>query len=183
MRVVTTLVAALWGTPALLGARLGAQQLGTPDSTFLLTTGNPHRSPSPFVGNGRLGVVIPALGIGASASYRAGLYEHGPDDVPRIVVIPAWNAIGVFDGNRWIEMKPAPDSAVRSYRQLVDMRTGTARTGYAWVNGSRSTSVRIETFVSRADPSLTAVRLDLTPQHAARMRPVRCTKSCFSNET
>jgi trehalose/maltose hydrolase-like predicted phosphorylase len=170
MRLVPTLLAALWWAPPLLGARVGAQQpAGTTDSTFLLTTGNPHRSPSPFVGNGRLGVVIPPLGIGASASYRAGLYEHAEGDVPRIVVIPAWNAIGVFDGNRWIETRPAADSAVRSYRQLVDMRTGTARTSYAWVNGSRSTSVRIETFVSRADPSLTAVRLELTPQHAGRM--------------
>jgi len=172
MRVATTLLAALCWTHAVPRAPLGAQQPAstTGDSTFLLTTGNPHRSPSPFVGNGRLGVVIPPLGIGASASYRAGLFEHAPGDVPRIVVIPAWNAIGVFDGNRWIEMKSAPDSAVRSYRQMVDMRTGIARTSYAWLNGSRSTSVRVETFVSRANPSLTAVRLELTPQHAGRMR-------------
>jgi trehalose/maltose hydrolase-like predicted phosphorylase len=115
-------------------------------------------------------VVIPPLGIGASASYRAGLYEEARDDVPRIAVVPAWNAIGVFDGDRWIEMKPAPDTAVRSYRQLVDMRTGVARTSYAWLNGGRSTSVRVETFVSRDDPTLTALRLELTPQHAGRMR-------------
>lgn len=170
MRATATLLTALWGAPAFLGARLGAQQPATPDSTFLLSTGNPQRSPSPFVGNGRLGVVIPPLGIGASPSYRAGLYEHAPGDVPRIVVIPAWNAIGVFDGNRWIEMKGPPDTALRSYRQLVDMRTGVARTSYDWLNGSRSTSVRVETFVSRADPTLTATRLTLTPQHAGRMR-------------
>jgi protein-glucosylgalactosylhydroxylysine glucosidase len=172
MRVAATLLAALGLTHALPAAAPGAQQPAAApgDSTFLLTTGNPRRSPSPFVGNGRLGVVIPPLGIGASPSYRAGLYEQAQGDVPRIAVIPAWNAISVFDGNRWIEMKPAADSAVRSYRQVVDMRTGTARTRYAWVNGSRSTSVRIETFVSRADPSLTAVRLDLIPQHAGRMR-------------
>lgn len=172
MRVVTMLLVAFWWSHALAGARLEAEQQTavSGDSTFLLITTDPHRSPSPFVGNGRLGVVIPALGIGASASYRAGLYEHAQGDVPRIVVIPAWNAIGVFDGNRWIEMKPAPDSAVRSYRQLIDMRTGTARTSYDWVSGSRKTSVRIETVVSRADPTLTAVRLHLTPQHAGRMR-------------
>lgn len=172
MRTAATLLAALCWTHALPGAGLGGQRpLGTTgDSTFVLSTGNPHRSPSPFVGNGRLGVVIPPLGIGASDSYRAGLYEQAPGDVPRIVAIPAWNAIGVFDGNRWIETNEAPDSAVRLYRQLVDMRTGTARTSYSWVNGGRSTSVQIETFVSRADPSLTAVRLDLTPQYAGRMR-------------
>lgn len=172
MRAVETLLVALCLIHALPGAGLRAQQPArtTGDSTFLLTTGNPHRTPSPFVGNGRLGVVIPPLGIGASASYRAGLYEHGPGDVPRIVVIPAWNGIGVFDGNRWIEMKPAPDSAVRSYRQLVDMRTGTARTSYSWLNGSRSTSVRVETIVSRSQPNLTAMQLELTPRHAGRMR-------------
>ncbi|MGI8818433.1 MAG: hypothetical protein ACR2HW_04755 [Gemmatimonadales bacterium] len=170
IRATATLLAALWGAPAFLGARLEAQQRATPDSTFLLSTGNPHRSPSPFIGNGRLGVVIPPLGIGPSASYRAGLYEEAPADVPRIVAIPAWNAIGVFDGNRWIEMKQPPDTALRAYRQLVDMRTGLARTSYTWLNGSRSTSLRVETLVSRADPTLTATRLDLTPQHAGRMR-------------
>ena len=170
MRATATLLTALWGAPALLGARLGAQQPATPDSTFLLSTDNPHRSPSPFIGNGRLGVVITPLGIDPSPSYRAGLYEEAPGDIPRIVAIPAWNAIGVFDGNRWIEMRHPPDTTLRSYRQLVDMRTGVARTSYAWLNGSRSTSVRVETFVSRADPTLTATRLELTPQHAGRMR-------------
>ena len=162
----------LWCACALLGAPLAAQQPAGSggDSTFLLITGNPHRVPSPFLGNGRLGVVIPPLGVGASPSYRAGLFEHAPGDVPRIVAIPAWNAIEVFDGNRRMELKPAPDSAVRGYRQLVDMRTGTARTSYTWINGSRSTAVTTETFVSRADPGLTAVRLNLTPQHAGRMR-------------
>ena len=171
MRLTALLVAALWWTSAIQSPRMGAQQPPSPgDSTFLLSTGNPHRTPSPFVGNGRLGVVIPPLGIGATPSYRAGLFEHAPGDVPRIVAIPAWNAIEVFDGDRRMELKPAPDSAIRGYRQLVDMRTGTARTSYTWINGSRSTAVTTETFVSRADPGLTAVRLNLTPQHAGRMR-------------
>ncbi len=59
------------------------------DSSFFLQTTDFRRSPSPFIGNGRLGVVIPELGIGAAPSYKAGLYEHGPGDVPRIVAIPA----------------------------------------------------------------------------------------------
>ena len=153
-------------------ARLQAQQVGGPplDSAFLLTSRDPGRSPSPFVGNGRFGVVVPALGIGPSYSYKAGLYEHGPGDVPRIVAVPAWNAVAVFDGQEWIGARARPDSSVRSYRQTVDMRTGTARTSYDWVNGATRTSVRVETFVSRANPHLTAVRLDLTPHHAGRLR-------------
>jgi trehalose/maltose hydrolase-like predicted phosphorylase len=140
------------------------------DTTFLLTTEDPARSPSPFIGNGRLGVVIPALGIGASQSFLAGLYEEGEGDVPRIVAVPAWNAIRVFDGERWIDERPPSDTSVSAYRQVLDMRTGTARTSYHWVTGAKRMSVRVETFVSRADPRLGAVRLSLAPQYPGRLR-------------
>ncbi len=140
------------------------------DSAFFLSTTDVTRTPSPFIGNGRLGVVIPALGIGATHSFKAGLYEQGPGDVPRIVAVPAWNAVSVFDGQAWIEARPARDSSVRAYRQVVDMRTGTAHTAYQWENQGRRTAVRIETFVSRAAPHLTAIQLDVTPQQAGRLR-------------
>ncbi len=90
--------------------------------------------------------------------------------MPRIVAVPAWNAVSVFDGQDWVETRPAPDSSVRAYRQAVDMRTGTAHTSYQWDNRGRRTSLRVETFVSRAAPHLTAIRLDITPQQAGRMR-------------
>ncbi|HET6578931.1 MAG TPA: hypothetical protein VFG66_11435 [Gemmatimonadales bacterium] len=151
---------------ALAAVRLPAQ---TPDSSFILATGDVGRSPSPFIGNGHVGVVIPALGFGASRSLVAGLYEHGPDDVPRIAAAPAWNAVGVSDGARWLGVEP-PDGSIRAYRQTVDMRTGTARTAYDWIDGDRSTSVLVETFVSRAAPHLAAIRLELVPRQAGRMR-------------
>src|SRR5215218_6420049 len=92
------------------------QQAPSPaDSGFLLTTSDVKRSPSPFIGNGRVGVVIPPLGIGASQSFKAGLYEHGPDDVPRIALMPAWNATAFFDGQDWIGMGAGGESSVRSY--------------------------------------------------------------------
>ena len=152
---------------ALAAGRLSAQ---APDSTFLLSTRDVRRSPSAFLGNGRVGVVIPPLGLGASRSLVAGLYEHGPDDVPRIVAAPAWNAIDVFDGTRWLATEPPTDSSIRGYHQTVDMRTGTARTTYDWVDGVRRTSVLIETLVSRAAPRLAAVRLELVPRQPGPMR-------------
>ena len=82
-------VAALWCAHALAAV----PAVGQTDSTFLLTTGDPMRSPSPFLGNGRAGVVVPALGLGATRSFVAGLYEHGPGDVPRLAAGPAWNAV------------------------------------------------------------------------------------------
>ncbi|MGH7507935.1 MAG: hypothetical protein ACREMZ_00505 [Gemmatimonadales bacterium] len=169
MTTIRAALAGLWCAHALL-VPLGAQepQHSPADSTFLLGTTDPGRSPSPFLGNGRLSVVVPALGIGPSNSFLAGLYEHAPTDVPRIAAIPAWNTISVFDGQRWLEA--TPQSSLRGYRQDVDMRTGTARTSYDWVNGARRTSVRVESFVSRAEPHLMAIRLDLTPHHQGRVR-------------
>jgi trehalose/maltose hydrolase-like predicted phosphorylase len=131
------------------------------DSSFHLATDDPARAPSPFIGNGRIGVVIPALGIGASNSFLAGLYENAPGDVPRIVAVPAWNAIAVSNGERWLDSS-AVSGALRSYRQVIDMRSGIARTSYDWVDGARRTTVSVETFVSRADSHLAATRLSLT---------------------
>jgi trehalose/maltose hydrolase-like predicted phosphorylase len=169
---VTLALAVFW---ALAGGvdPLGAQNppaASLPDSTFLLATDDPARAPSPFIGNGRLGVVIPALGIGASNSFIAGLYEHGPGDVPRIVAVPAWNAVAIHDGERWLDSSAIAAGAVRDYRQVVDMRTGTARTTYEWVNGTRRTTIATETFISRADSQLAAIKLDLTPRSAGRVR-------------
>jgi trehalose/maltose hydrolase-like predicted phosphorylase len=163
----------LWCGHALVAVRLDAQG-GPPhqpaDSTFLLATNDPARTPSPFIGNGRVGIVIPALGLGAEPSLAAGLYEHGPGDVPRIAAVPSWSGIGVFAGDRWLGAEPQADGSIQAYRQTIDMRTGTARTSYDWVNGSRRTQVRVETFISRAAPGVAAIRIELGPHQAGRMR-------------
>lgn len=135
----------------------------------MLSTNDVHRAPSPFIGNGRLGVVIAPLGLGATPSLAAGLYEHGPGDVPRITAVPAWNGIALFNGIRWLRDPPEGDS-IAGYHQTIDMRTGTARTEFDWLDGRRRTSVRVETFVSRALPRLAATRIALTPSAAGPMR-------------
>jgi hypothetical protein len=167
---------------------LEAQQAAeaAPDSTFLLITEGPDRAPSPFIGNGRFSLVIPPLGFGPSLSFQAGLYEHGPGDVPRIVALPTWNAVAVGDSGAWLEALLPPDSSVRgdnwleplsppvsslrSYRQVLDMQSGTARTSYEWMNQDRRISVAVESFVSRAAPEIAATRLQLTPRQSGRMR-------------
>ncbi len=140
------------------------------DSAFWLASDDPARSPSPFIGNGRLGVVIPALGVGATPSFLAGLYENAATDIPRIVALPAWNSIGIHDGVRWLETTSVASGAIEKYAQSVDMRSGTARTGYDWVDGRKRTSVDVESFVSRADPRLAVIRLRVTPRQAGSMR-------------
>ncbi len=168
IRALTGLWCGIAMAPALATAQSPVDSTG--DSTFVLATEDPARAPSPFIGNGRFSLVIPPLGLAAERSYATGLYEHGPGDVPRIVALPAWNGIRVFDGERWLEDTLSAGDSVQSYRQAIDMRTGTASTGYERVSGTRRTSVRVETFVSRASPRVAAIRLELVPRQAGRLR-------------
>ena len=70
----------------------------------------------------------------------------------------------MHDGERWLGPDSMDQASVQGYRQTIDMRTATARTAYEWVDGSRRTSILVETFISRASPGLAAVRLELVPQ-------------------
>jgi protein-glucosylgalactosylhydroxylysine glucosidase len=157
---------------ALATTPLAAQERSQlrPDTTFLLSADDPARTPSPYIGNGRLGVVIPALGIGPSFSFMTGTYEEAPTDTPRIVTIPAWNAIQISNGTAWLDTSAANTKGnVDAYRQVLDMRSGTAKTSYHWVSGDKRMSVRIETFVSRADPHLVVQRLEVAPQYTGKL--------------
>jgi trehalose/maltose hydrolase-like predicted phosphorylase len=169
IRMVATMA---WGSATLVIAAPLSGQAPAPaprDTSFLLSTDDAGRTPSPFIGNGRIGIVIPALGIGPSFSFMSGLYENAPSDIPRIVAIPAWNALQVSNGSRWLDTAAIQKGEVDAYRQVLDMSTGTVRTSYHWVNSGRRMSVRVQAFASRADPDLVALRLDLAPQYTGRL--------------
>jgi trehalose/maltose hydrolase-like predicted phosphorylase len=156
----------------LASARVAAQQPGTrvtQDSTFVLDTSDPARTPSPFIGNGHFSVVIPAAGLGPLLSMLAGFDEHAEGDVARIVALPSWDAIAVIDGDHRLDGATRP-GALHAYRQMIDMQNGIARTSYDWVRGGHRTSVRVETFVSRADPHLAAMQLEIVPRYVGRLR-------------
>jgi trehalose/maltose hydrolase-like predicted phosphorylase len=163
----SVLLLLLCGRP--LGLVAQAAQAPAGDTAFVLATDDPSRTPSPFTGNGRLGVVIPALGIGPTSTYLAGVYEHGDDDVPRIVGAPAWNAIDILKDDGWLSASRG-EPVVSGYRQVLDMRTGTARTSYHWGPPSRELAVLVETFTSRAEPHLAVTRLTLTPRAHGSIR-------------
>jgi trehalose/maltose hydrolase-like predicted phosphorylase len=158
-----------WILPLILLFQLLSRASWAQDSTFLLATTDPARSPSPFVGNGHFSTVIPVRGIGPALSLMAGLYEHAPTDVPRIVGIPAWNAIDVFDGDHWLG-DSAQAGDLRDYRQVIDMRTGTARTSYIWAVGGKETALETETFISRADQRLAGTRVTVSPKQTGQIR-------------
>jgi glycosyl hydrolase family 65 len=153
-----------------LAVAVGASPLPAQDSLWYLDTRDPARTPSPFIGNGRIGLVIPALGLGPAPSYRAGLYEDAPGDVPRIVQVPAWTPLAICRADACLGSTVVGAGQVQGYHQVLDLHTGTARTEYEWVSGEARAGIRVESFVSRADGRLGATRVELTPATAGRYR-------------
>jgi protein-glucosylgalactosylhydroxylysine glucosidase len=155
---------------AALALALGAAPLPAQDSLWVLDSRDPARTPSPFIGNGRIGLVIPALGLGPAPSYRAGLYEEARGDVPRIVEAPGWTPLGICRRGGCLDSAAVGAGLIQDYHQALDLRSGTVRTEYDWVTGDDHAAVRVESFVSRADARLGATRLELTPAGAGRYR-------------
>lgn len=147
-----------------------AVSLSAQDSAFILTTADPgYRAPA-FVGNGAFSLVASPLGTAPALSLAAGVYDHAPDDVPRIAALPAWNAVDVFDGRAWLNAAHADTASLRDYRQTLDLYDGTLQTSYDWVDGDRRTSVNVLVFVSRANPALAVVKLTLVPHFSRLLR-------------
>ena len=153
MRATATLLAALWRTPALLGPRLRGPATRHPRLHI-----PPHHRRSPPLAlavhrqrppgrrhsaarHRRLGL-LPGRALRARAGRRAAHRRHSGMECHRRIRRQPLDRHEARAGQR----------GARRIGRLVDMRTGTARTSYAWVNGGAATSVRIETFVSRADP-------------------------------
>jgi protein-glucosylgalactosylhydroxylysine glucosidase len=131
----------------------------TPDSGFILGTTTLQPYTPGFIGNGHFSLVTTPLAITNAESYMAWVYDHGADDVPRIAVIPSWNAIDIKIGDQWLSSVTPSADTIRSYAQQINMYDGTLDTKYQWAN----TDIVTQAFVSRSDPRLAAVKLTITP--------------------
>ena len=141
----------------------------TPDSSFILRTTDLNPYTAGFIGNGQFSLATTRLGITDAESYMAWVYDHGQDDVPRIAVIPAWNAIDVKDGDVWLSNITPNENTIRSYNQQMNMYDGALDTRYQWINGNNSIDVTAQSFVSRFNPNLAAVKLTIVPHHAGNI--------------
>ncbi|SRR5579883_308442 len=143
-----------------------ARWLVAADPTFVLETRNWTPYTRTYIGSGLISLSSSRLGTDPAESFRAGLYDHAPGDVPRIAVLPAWNVIDFYDGDAWLNGA----TSVRRFHQALDMFDGTLATEYEWVNGGRTTGVRVEALVSRAEPELGVIHAEFTPQFSGPIR-------------
>ncbi len=136
------------------------------DQTFILETHSLTPYTRTYLGNGQIGVSSSALGTQPTECFMAGVYDHATGDVPRIAVLPAWNGINVYNGLSWLNSAPT----VQDYSQTLDMYDALLRTRYEWADGERVTEVALATFVSRADPAIGALRIEITPRYSGRIK-------------
>ena len=136
------------------------------DHSFVLETHDWEPYTPGYLGSGRLGLSTTRLGTDAAVSHLAGVYDNAPQDVPRLALLPAWNAVDVFNGEDWLNRS----DAVRKFHQTLDMKDATLRTEYEWGAPEHAMGVAVESFVSRAEPTLGVVRVSITPQFAGEVK-------------
>ena len=150
---------------ALLSAGLGSL-LFSADPTFILETKSWEPYTPTYAGSGMIGLSSTKLGTDPAQSFMAGVYDHGPGDVPRIGLLPAWNAVDIFNGTNWLNRT----TSVNRYHQTLDMYEGTLRTEYDWRDGDREIGVVVEAFISRAEPNVGVIHLEVTPRFAGPLK-------------
>lgn len=136
------------------------------DRTFILETQSWTPYTRTYLGSGLISLSSSQLGTDPAESFMAGLYDHGPGDIPRLALLPAWNTADVYNGRNWLNKT----TSVPAYHQTLDMYDGSLRTQYDWVDGDRVIGVSVQAFVSRSDPTLGVVRLEITPRFTGAIK-------------
>ncbi|MCI0603452.1 hypothetical protein L0156_10615 [bacterium] len=136
-----------------------------PPSGFILEATKLQPYTPGFIGNGHFSLVTTPLGIIDAHSYMAWVYDHGPDDVPRIAVLPAWNGIDIKTADVWLSKISPAENTIAAYRQQINMFDGTLDTSYHWKSGENTTELQIQAFVSRANPNLAGIKLTIIPRN------------------
>ncbi len=138
-----------------------------------------------YVGNGYIGVRIPAAGMGylgdlgkigwplgterITSSIAAGLFAKTADGTfykePKqaLALIPTWSTLTFGDSSGTYSAATASNSNVSSYRQSLDLSTGIVTTSGTWTSpGNRKTQFVYRVLTDRARSHVAVVELKLT---------------------
>lgn len=133
----------------------------------------------PFVGNGYLGLRIPAIGQGFqggnlgksgfplfndryTSALVAGVYESTKKS-DYIASLPTWSEMDLSVEGKVLNAY-TPPGTIRDYRQSVDMRDGVVTTSLTWTPDSgKATDVCYTVLANRADMHLGEIKLVFRP--------------------
>lgn len=149
---------------------VGSGVLFAQNNSFLLSTNRLQPYFPTYIGNGYFSIVSSQLGTKPTESYVESVFDNAEGDIARIASIPAWNEINFFDGEHWLNDANIQQMTIASFRQTLDMYDGILSTQYEWKDGKKSARIATETFVSRANKNIAAVKLTITPGFSGRVR-------------
>lgn len=157
-------------------------------SSWLLSTSRFDNSfeAEPYVGNGYIGLRIPAAGMGylgelgkvgwpigterIASAIAAGVYAKVADgtfyrdEKQAIALIPTWSTLTFGDSSGIYTPATASPSNVSEYRQELDLRTGVVSTSGIWTSpGGNKTRFLYRVGADRARSHVAVVTLEFTP--------------------
>ena len=159
----------LWLTFACVSVA-AAPASAAPDPTFSLSAsaedfGNYFPS---YLANGYFSTMTAPRGTEGNLAYMVAFMDYAKDDESRPAAIPGWSEIDYSTGDSpaghfWMNQVPVNAALFQDYRQTLDLHEATLTTSYRYVDHSRSTRIKVTTFVSQASPHLAATQISLTP--------------------
>jgi trehalose/maltose hydrolase-like predicted phosphorylase len=157
-------------------------------SNWLLSTSHFDNSfeAQPYVGNGYIGLRIPAAGMGflgdlgnvgwplgterITSAIAAGVYAKVADGTfyhePKqaIALLPTWSTLTFADGSGVYSPATASEANISDYRQALDLRTGVVTTSGIWTSpGGNKTHFVYRVATDRARSHIAVVSLELKP--------------------
>ncbi|MEU7629580.1 glycosyl hydrolase family 65 protein [Nocardia sp. NPDC049220] len=140
---------------------------------------------APYLGNGRIGAMIPPSGGGYhdygtlvrtsfpllepryTGTYLAGFYARQSGSLNNtevIAALPAWSGLTLDVAGRTYQADVDP-ATLTQYRQRLNYRDATATTEATWApDAEHRLDLTYRTFVSRAQPNLAVQQLSITPR-------------------
>ncbi|WP_327117728.1 haloacid dehalogenase [Nocardia sp. NBC_01730] len=162
----------------------GGQAVGDDWSAVSETFEPENFRAAPYLGNGRIGAMIPPSGGGYqdygvsvrtsfplvqpryTGTYLAGFYASQSvswNNREVIAALPAWSGLTVDVAGRTYQADVDP-AALTHYRQRLNYRDATATTEATWTpDAEHRLDLTYRTFVSRAQPNLAVQQLTVTP--------------------
>jgi trehalose/maltose hydrolase-like predicted phosphorylase len=121
-----------------------------------------------YLANGYFSTLTAPRGTEGNLAYMVAFMDYAKDDESRPAAIPGWSEIDYSTGDSaaghfWMNQVPVNAALFRDYRQTLNMKEATLTTSYRYVDHTRSTQVKVTTFVSQASTHLAATQVSLTP--------------------
>ena len=140
------------------------------DSSFLLTaTMQDLGAYFPGqLGNGYISTMTGPRGTEGNLAYMIAFMDYTKGDVSRPAAIPGWTGIDYSTGAShagqfWLNQVDVDAHHFKDYAQTLDMYNGVLTTQYNYIDGHKTTVIKVATFVSQASPHLAATQFSITP--------------------